>query len=281
MRLHVTSLFAIALVASCGAPAAEPEAQPPASYLQFAGDKSFVEIPGSPASVSSQGLTVAVWMRPDTLTFTNTEGRDPGERYVHWLGKGERGREEWTFRMYSRLRSDGPGSPSDTPGPRANRISFYVFNPEGLRGCGSYFQDPIVAGEWIHVVGVADASALTTTIYKNGELRHSDSYRDTIDPHAGAAPLRFGTRDFASFFQGGIGPVLAWSRPLTAPEVRDLYTAGVVPQDHLIARYGLTEGTGTSVRDSAGGADGTLTGVTWSTGKSPIQHSRGTSGGGC
>jgi concanavalin A-like lectin/glucanase superfamily protein len=274
MRLHVTSLLVLGCLASCRAPALEQAPQPPESYLQISGDRSFVEIPGSAASVSAQGLTVAAWVRPDVLTFKNIEGRDPQERYVHWLGKGERAKEEWTFRMYSRL-------PPDTPGPRANRISFYLFNPEGLRGCGSYFQDPIVAGEWMHVVGVADASASTTAIYKNGELRHSDSYRDTIAPAAGSAPLRFGTRDLASFFQGGIGPVLVWDRPLTASEVHDLYAAGVVPQDHLVARYALTEGSGSVVHDSAGGPDGVLTAVTWGTAKAPIQHSTGTSGGGC
>lgn len=274
MRLHVTSLLLLVSLASCRAPAAEQEPQPPGSYLQFGGDESFVEIPGSAASLSPQGLTVAVWMRPDVLTFPKTEGSNPEEPYVHWLGKGERGKEEWTFRMYGRL-------PSGAAGPRANRVSFYVFNPRGLRGCGSYFQDPVVAGEWVHVVGVADASALTTAIYKNGELRHSDSYRDTIDPAAGAAPLRFGTRDFSSFFQGAIGPVLVWSRPLTSPEVHDLYAAGVVPADHLVARYTLTEGTGSIVHDSAGGPDGKLSEVTWSTAKSSIQHSTGTSGGGC
>jgi hypothetical protein len=273
MRLYVTSLFVLAL-ASCQTPAADQPPRTPESYLQFSGHKSVVEIRGSTASVTPLGLTVAVWMRPDALTFTPTEGSDPKEPYIHWLGKGERGKEEWTFRMYSRLDTDGAG-------PRGNRISFYVFNPEGLRGCGSYFQDPIVPGEWMHVVGVADAAAGTTAIYKNGELRHSDSYRGTITPAAGDAPLRFGTRDLATFLEGAIGPVLVWSRPLTTSEVHDLYAAGIVAQDHLVARYALTEGSGSVVHDSSGGPDGTLTGVTWGTAKAPIQTSKGTRGGGC
>jgi len=42
--------------------------------------------------------------------------------------------------------------------PRPNRISFYVFNPEGGEGVGSYFQDTLHQGRWIFVVGVADST---------------------------------------------------------------------------------------------------------------------------
>jgi hypothetical protein len=68
------------------------------------------------------------------------------------------------------------------PGPRKNRISFYVFNPAGNRGCGSYFQDPIATGQWIQVVGIADAAKKRSAIYKNGEFRHSDLYSSET-PH--------------------------------------------------------------------------------------------------
>jgi len=62
---------------------------------------------------------------------------------------------------------------------RANRISFYLFNSQGGLGIGSYFQDPITPGEWIHVVGVADTER--TAIYKNGVFRKCDQYRGSGD----------------------------------------------------------------------------------------------------
>ena len=43
---------------------------------------------------------------------------------------------------------------------RRNRISFYVFNPDGHLGVGSYFQDPVIQGEWIHVLGIADGQVI-------------------------------------------------------------------------------------------------------------------------
>ncbi len=124
------------------------------SYLHFDGFQSYIEIPDSPDfSLTTTGaLTISAWIRPTTLIFPSTEGKglDLTKAYVHWLGKGEAGQQEWVFRMYSLDNTDG----------RANRISFYVFNPEGHLGVGSYYQDPnnpIQVGVWIHVVGSADS----------------------------------------------------------------------------------------------------------------------------
>jgi hypothetical protein len=55
--------------------------------------------------------------------------------------------------------------------PRPNRISFYVFNPQGGKGVGSYFQEPVQAGEWIHVTGIADGQKQEASIYKNGVFK--------------------------------------------------------------------------------------------------------------
>jgi len=174
-------------------------------YLQFDGTSSYFEVPDSPVfSVDTSGaLTVAAWMRPDTLTFPVTEGSG----YVHWLVKGQVHEHEWTFRMYSQDNTEG----------RENRISFYVFNPAGGRGVGSYFQDPVEAGQWIHVVGVADGER--THIYRDGRLRKSDVYSGMIAPRHGSAPLRMGSRDLASFFQGALSQVRVWSRALSDSDV--------------------------------------------------------------
>ena len=55
------------------------------------------------------------------------------------------------------------------------RVSFYLFNPEGGLGVGSYVQGPIHKGQWIHVVGVADSSR--TFFYKDGQYIRCDTYR--------------------------------------------------------------------------------------------------------
>jgi hypothetical protein len=273
-------------------------------YLDFQGlhngVKDYLQVPGTTddfsvvhADGSVHGLTVAAWIKPDTLTFATTEdttGLHGEKRYIHWLGKGQgsgpTGQEEWTFRMYS----------ADNTVGRENRISFYVFNSDGGLGVGSYFQEPISApDEWIHVVGVVDTNNQITRIYKNGVLKHVDNYNGydgplyqgffenlavqtqtmtdphtgqqvpvVISPHHGNAPLRMGTRDLTSLLQGGLQGVRIWNRPLTTAEIAGLY-AFQVPADTLVAEYPLNADTGTAAVDTTGNHSGTITGATWIT----------------
>jgi hypothetical protein len=261
----------IALLQSSGASASGPN--PPTKFLTFNGINAVVEVPSFPAlGLGSTGYTVAVWMRPDSLTFQKTEGSLPSQQYVHWLGKGESADQEWTFRMYSLTQ----------PGPRQNRISFYVFKSDGGRGCGSYFQDPIVPGEWMQVVGVVSPDTTEVSIYKNGVLRHSDSYSSLASsPKGGAAPLRIGSKDLTSYFQGAIGPIWIWNRPLSSSEIQALYASDIAPSNGLILHFAMQEGAGSTIHDSVGGREGAISGAAWGKGRSSIDDSVGKSGGGC
>jgi hypothetical protein len=225
------------------------------SYLHVDGFQSYIEIPDSPEfSLTTTGaLTVAAWIRPATLTFPSTDGKgiDLSKAYVHWLGKGETGQYEWAFRIYSQDNTVG----------RANRISFYVFKPEGGQGVGSHYQDPnnpVQVGVWIHVVGAADSEK--TYLFINGVFIDSDVYEGSIQPQRGTAPVRIGTRDFNSFFQGEIREVRFWNRTLTEAEVADLFGSNAVPQQGLVAEYKLT---GDIAPDTAGRHDGIISGAKW------------------
>jgi concanavalin A-like lectin/glucanase superfamily protein len=197
-------------------------------------------------------ITISAWIRPATLAFPTTEGKgvDLTKSYVHWLGKGEGGRQEWAFRMYS----------ADNTVGRGNRISFYVFNPEGKLGDGSYFQDTIEAGVWIHVVGAVDEEQ--TYIYRDGVLRDTDNYRRDITPEHGSAPLRIGTRDLNSFFEGEIREVRIWDRTLAQEEVKALHDHRLVPSG-LVAEYLLNTDI---ALDTTGTRNGRIVGGMWVTG---------------
>ena len=214
------------------------------NYVQFDGNASYCEVPDSPAlSVATSGsLSIAAWMRPDTLDFPVVEGSG----YVHWLGKGQTGRQEWTFRMYSQGNSEN----------RANRISFYVFHPDGGQGIGAYVQEPVSPGEWIHLVGVVDGALVH--IYKNGDHKNAQEYGGKIAPVHGSAPVRFGTRDFHSFFQGALGEIRIWQRAISADEVMALHEGSSVPDTDLVAEYLFDLG-----QDSAGGHDAVVKGALW------------------
>jgi len=249
--------------------------QPGSTCLQFDGVTSYAEIPSIAAySVANTGeLTVSAWMRPDVLQFPHAEGTN----YVHWMGKGNSygatGDQEWAHRMYSFTTTDIP--------PRPNRTSFYVFNLEGGLGVGSHVQEPVQVGEWRHIVGVADEKC--TYLYRNGVLIKSDTYRGraqgtseihfndppcqniqlVITPESGLAPLRLGTMNFKSYFQGGLTRVLIWGRALLAAEIAGLYATDTAPPDGLVAEFLLDADTGTSAIDTALGNSGNINSATW------------------
>lgn len=164
-------------------------------------------------------LTIEAWMRPDTLQFDN----DQGSGYVHWMGKGTSGQHSWTARMYNYTNDEN----------RPNRISGYAFNLSGGLGAGSYFQDAVSVGEWIHytlVINTVDTSTAYPTgytkIYKNGVQRDQDSLSGySIIPGNGTAPIRIATRDMASFFEGAIGKVALYDYELTSGQIMEHYNA--------------------------------------------------------
>jgi hypothetical protein len=218
----------------------------------FDGTSGYVEIPDADAfsQVTTGELTVEAWMRPDSLAMPSIEGSG----YVHWLGKGTTNQHEWLARMYQAGNSEG----------RANRISFYAFNATGGLGAGSYFQDVVATGTWIHYAGSFDAT--TIMIYRDGVLRDSDALADySIVPTNASAPVRVGTRDLASFFQGSISRVAVYNARLDATRLlahvaartNGNYDAVVLAEPSLVAYYRLDETSGTVAKDALGLRDGT------------------------
>ncbi|HLK58263.1 MAG TPA: LamG domain-containing protein [Chthonomonadaceae bacterium] len=193
--------------------------------VKLNGRDAYVEVPDNAhfsQRSSGKGLTVEVWMRPDSLEFSG----ETDEHYVHWLGKGDSGRLEWGFRFYSRHAS------------RPNRISAYLWNPNGELGSGAYVQEEIQPGQWIHVVacydpGDKDDPAAGVSIFKDGVLKGNPRtqigalYRTYgIRSLHGSAPLRLGTRDLRSFFQGEIDEFAIYPRVLSADEIAENYRLG-------------------------------------------------------
>jgi len=183
--------------------------------LVFDGQDDYLEIADSPTlSPATTGqFTVEAWMRPDVLVFESSERAG----YVHWMGKGEPGQHEWVSRIYS----------LDNTAGRENRISGYLFNLDGGLGAGSYYQEPIEPGQWLHYALVINAEYSSdaypegyTKLYVDGVLVDVDSLvfdGTQMVPGDGTAPVRVGTRDFGSFFEGAIGKVAIYDYEL-APE---------------------------------------------------------------
>jgi hypothetical protein len=220
----------------------------------FDGETGYVEIPDADifSEPTTGELSVEAWIRPDSLDMPNRESSG----YVHWMGKGVSGEHEWVSRMYQEGNSED----------RANRISFYSFNLSGGLGAGSYFQDDVTVGEWIHYVGTFDDTR--TTIYKNGVERDSDLLSGyDITPENGSAPVRIGTRDRNSYFQGAIARVAFYDTRLSEAQAAAHFAAAgreydalILAEPSLVAYYRLDETSGTIALDSKGTHDGAYQG---------------------
>jgi hypothetical protein len=179
---------------------------------------------------SGEGLSVEVWMRPDTLLY---EG-EGNKKYIHWLGKGEPERMEWGFRLYS---SDHPLRPK--------RISAYAWNPQGGEGAGAYYEgDLVTEREWIHLVACFQhyvdpcVKKAGVQLFVNGEFVQGPPSSGTlylnegswsVVPRSGNAPLRFATRSASanSFLTGGIDEVAIYPRLLTHEQITQHYNVGM------------------------------------------------------
>lgn len=183
-------------------------------------------------STSMAGLTVEVWMRPDVLTFRG----QTSERYIHWLGKCVDGSSlcEWGLRFYS---LDSPSRP--------NRISAYIWNPQGGIGAGAYFQDDLIEGQWMHIVAVYEPGDKDTdpaagvhiyrdAVHRQGPPSPGTLYKNyDIVPAQGTLPVRLGTRDAVisggasvSYLTGGLDEVAIYPRMLTRDEILENYCTG-------------------------------------------------------
>lgn len=208
-------------------------------------------------SVPTTGrLTYEAWIRPDTLEFPTQESTG----YVHWAGKtgsGATNDAEWQMRMYSKTTTDDP--------PRPNRISGYAYNPTGGQGTGGYFQDPVVLGEWIHVVFVinkADAGGSYPNgygkLYKNGVLRRQDDLNfggTPINPGNGTAPFRIGSaRAQSSFFKGAIAKSAIYNYELSQAQITEHFNAMELAQG-LAQDATIATSPGPSAATAAGSAN--------------------------
>jgi hypothetical protein len=188
----------------------------------FDGRDQYLQVPSADAlSVTHTGcLTVEAWIRPMTLQFPEAQGTG----YVYVLGKGSPGKQEYAIRMYSLLNSEHPARP--------NRLSGYVFNLRGGKGSGAYFQDVVTVRQWLMVTFVIDSRSSHAwphgyvALYKNGRQRDKVSLSQyEVQPQAGSAPFRIGTRDLDSYFEGAVAKVAVYDYVLSAADIRGTYDA--------------------------------------------------------
>ena len=220
--------------------------------MRFNGTSQYVTIPDQPyfsAATHANGgaspggvLTIEAWIAPAVTIFPNQTGTG----YVWWSGKGTNtgfgGNQEWATRMYGTNNSESPN--------RWNRISGYAFNPVGGDGDGAYFQVPAAAPipvapfpQWIYyvltiVAGATPADGYVTiwrgsvgaAIGTSAPVNENTQSLDqpsvaVVTPVHENAPVRVGTRDLESYFEGAVGKYALYDYELTAAQVAAHYQA--------------------------------------------------------
>lgn len=229
-----------------------------ATGLVFDGNGDYVEIPDSDdfSYVTTGELSISFWARPDDTTFPIWDGSG-GDRYVYMVSKldvDSGGQREWAFRIYS----------DDNQVGRANRISFYIFQANNGTGVGSFWQEQVTPGQWIHILVTVKSSV--TRLYKNGVLKDTDNF-SSLTPSNTHAPVRIGTGqqvgyNTPSYFLGGIDDLRIWNRQLSSTEITSIYNGDDVTSG-LVSHYNMDEGSGTTVADSISGHSGTLVSGKW------------------
>jgi hypothetical protein len=165
---------------------------------RFDGVDDFILVPDDDAfsQPTTGGLTVSFLLSAAVLDMTTSSSG-----YIHYLGKGEPGSYEWAFRYYNRNAPNGG---------RPQRLSVYHWQPSGGLGSGSYTEEPFEAGEWVHLTGEFDSTR--SYMFRNGILHDYGAEPQlyasySVVPTNGPAPVRIGTREGGTFWNGRLDEV--------------------------------------------------------------------------
>jgi hypothetical protein len=205
------------------------------NYLEISDHSDF--------SITTTGsLSVECWFKPSVLNFQYSDNG-----YIHFMGKGTSGQHEWTCRIYNQSNSES----------RPNRVSGYAFALAGNLGNGSYWEGGVRqqnytppamnTTDWVHYGLTFNTTNNRIRLYRNGIMTDTDGLTSgyvTITLGNGTAPVKIGTRDGASFFQGMIGKVAFYNTEKTAADFLDHYEL-MIDQDTgydaaILAESGLT-----------------------------------------
>ena len=136
-------------------------------------------------------------------------------------------------------------------------------------------QTPIQSNTWYHAAVSYDHITGTWRLFLNGALERQTVLSSAFIPEStsiqdlaiGSSLDSDGTPP-TGFFQGQLDEVRVWNSAHTLAQVRDTLNQEVTSATGLVARWGLNEGTGTSVGDSLGATNSMVFGgtPTWSDG---------------
>ena len=143
-----------------------------------------------------------------------------------------------------------------------NKIWFYLESTTGFTEI--YSDNAVNINTWYHVAIQWGTSGMK--MYVNGILQ-SETDAATYPLVSSGGPLCIGQNNTVEYFQGSIDEVRIWNDIRTEAEIRqNIYRELPDPasESNLVAYYQFNETSGTTLSDSKGSTDGTLTNMTGS-----------------
>ncbi len=230
--------------------------------IDFGGADSYVDF-GNPSKLHLATYTLECWFRQDGSGKSISTGSGGMTRVIPLVVRG---------------RDDGETANTDINfflgiDTTQNVLAFDF--EEGVGGSKPSLNHPlfgitpITNGVWYHAAATYDGTSMR--LYLNGTLDNEIAVSQPVDAssnaYASIGSALNSTGLPSGFFNGVIDEVRIWNRALSQAEIRTNLTQKISSGLNLVSRWGLDEGSGTTISDSAVGtvpANGIVKGTSYS-----------------
>lgn len=184
------------------------------TWLNFDWTDYYIKVNNnSELSIANSDYTISFWIKPITSTFSS--GASSG--YTEFLGKGDAGQHEYSFRLYN------------STGAYPNALQF-VGQSLGGSSASNTRLTPVL-NEWNFITATKNSSHIS--IYLNGELEDRDTYSITMEE--GIENLNIGTkRGGSSWFNGSLDNIIFYNKSLDEKSIKKLYREGILGSNYGI-----------------------------------------------
>ena len=230
--------------------------------IVFGGSDSYVDF-GNPSKLHLTTFTVECWFRRDGTGKSITTGSGGMTCVIPLIARGRDESETANTDINYFLGID-----------TTQNVLAFDFE-EGSGGAHPSLNHPlfgvtpITNGVWYHAAATYDGT--TMRLYLNGTLDNTLAVGQPVDAasntYASIGSALNSSDKASGFFNGAIDEVRIWNSSLSQAEIRTNLTQKISSAPNLVARWGLDEGSGTTVSDSASGAapaNGVVMGTSYS-----------------
>jgi hypothetical protein len=219
-----------------------------AQSLKFNGTNQYGRAPHN-AALQLRSFTIEMWIRPEGTGAVSANGSGSGglTGVYPLLSKG-RGESESDFvdvNYYAGINST------------TNKVGFDFEDDNDASNHPIYSATALTSCIWQHVAATYNDTTGVWKVYINGVEDSTKTLSTNFHPQSlSTVNLAFGSAVNSSnatdgFFNGSMDELRIWKRVRTAAEISAGKNLEITTHADLVARYGMTDGTGTTVSNSS------------------------------